>query len=205
LSNNQISDFTEVLTWLRHIREQLSWANFASNKIRTIPDEINGFVNLEKLNLEINEIETTLTSRTFQNLSKLNALTLFNNRLDCSSDAFAFNQRLAEHELFNNRLTNLPELTTSTRTLNCRNQNGNLRELRDFQFDVNATSSSNDLKVDISNNPSLTRFGSKLFCSRTNRLLKRLYDLSVDVEAASRFEKCLWRQLGLRNQLQPAI
>lgn len=190
----------EISKWLVNINQQITTLHINSNRIETITDDcLNSFPNLRAFDASYNQITSPITSSTFQNLNKLEHIRLSSNQLECCDDAFENNLNLNSIYIDGNFFTSLPRLPKNLTWLHAYNQNGRWRELVDFQFDV---SSSGRLTIDIGTNRNLSKIGNRVFCSaEVNQAgLTVIRDFYVDYEVAARFEKCLWRQFGLRNK-----
>lgn len=199
LSNNSISDLAPVLNWLRNTKSHLKKLSFYYNiNIQAIPDEINLFTELIKLDLRTNSIRS-VPSETFRGLTKLVDLNLRNNEItDSPRDAFRHNSNLETLSLENNKFSQIHDLPKMLNSLRYSNQNGYLTELRDYQFDFEISKTSLYVNLDGNN---LVKFGNKTFCSQINSSNSiPIKKFTIDFSSLTYMHLCLFRQMGIRNE-----
>lgn len=167
-SNNLSACFDQIP--LLYLKMSLTRLVLAQNKLTCIP-VFDRFIKLKILDLSTNLIET-LDFNVFQNLISLNVLNMNHNKLkhiclDC------FTKSLLYLRLENNYLNRVPNLRhlSSLILLNMKNQNGNLKQLSDYQFD--RINSSLNLKVEMDQND-LNKFSFQSFCTKYGSYIDNL-------------------------------
>ena len=185
--------------WLDNVKTQILYIDLSYNQIEEIPEEINSFSNIAELNLFANEIRS-ISSTTFRGLTELSNLILGQNLMKAPRDAFKYNKNLEYVYLASNSFSEIHDFTGSrVNWLSYESQNGNLVELKDYEFDYPKTNLTKSMSLKLNSND-ITKFGNRVFCSRTNTAsLVNISQLEIDYKPFTRMDLCLLRQLGLRN------
>ena len=199
LRNNEIKKISNVLGWLDNVKNQIQHFDLSYNQIEEIPDEINSFSNIAELNLYANQIRS-ISSTTFRGLTELSDLILGQNLMKAPRDAFKNNKKLTYAYLASNLFNEIHDFTgTRVNWLSYESQNGNLVELKDYEFDFPRSTLTDSLRLRLFTND-ITKFGNRVFCSRSNTTsLVYIAEFDIDYKPFTRMDLCLLRQLGLRN------
>ena len=182
-------------TALLPLRPNLVRLILSSNRLTCVP-VFDRYLKLRILDLSNNSIET-FDNNVFQNLISLNVLNLNHNKIKyiCSD---CFTKNLLYLRLEDNFLKRIPSIqsTSSLILLDLKNQNGNLKQLNNYQFDRKG--SLLNLKIHLEQND-LTEFAHKSFCTKYNSLLDN-FTLSYQTFLNMfKVNKCLFNQLNYKS------